>query len=97
MNDPASRPVTAASLWGPCDPPPLTVVNPNGRVPVVLVCDHASNAIPAVFGQLGLDPEALSQHIAASIGWFTTDFKDVAFPVIPADALYLLPCRLELC
>ncbi len=50
------------------DPSPFTVVNPNGQAPVVLVCDHASNAIPAALDRLGLGPVALSQHIAWDIG-----------------------------
>jgi len=68
MNDPISGQVAAASLLSPGDPPPFTVVNPSGRAPAVLVCDHASNAIPATLGQLGLGPAALSQHIAWDIG-----------------------------
>ncbi|MGO8506455.1 N-formylglutamate amidohydrolase, partial [Rhizobium leguminosarum] len=35
-----------------------------GRSPVLLVCEHDSNALPAVFGDLGLPSEALSSHIA---------------------------------
>jgi predicted N-formylglutamate amidohydrolase len=50
------------------DPPPFTVVNPNGRAPVVLACDHASNAIPARLNGLGLGTHELSQHIAWDIG-----------------------------
>ena len=56
------------NLLGPGDPPPFTLFNPVGQAPVVLVCDHASNAIPAVLGQLGLGPEELAQHIAWDIG-----------------------------
>ena len=58
----------SSSLLGPDDPPPFTVVNPNGRAPVVLVCDHASNAIPARLNQLGLGPADLARHIAWDIG-----------------------------
>ncbi|MCC6136409.1 MAG: N-formylglutamate amidohydrolase [Candidatus Contendobacter sp.] len=68
MNDPLSGQVAATSLLSAGDPPPFTVVNPNSRAPAVLVCDHASNATPAALGQLGLGPEALSQHIAWDIG-----------------------------
>lgn len=50
------------------DPPPFTVVNPDGEAPAVLVCDHASNAVPTALGQLGLGPAELSQHIAWDIG-----------------------------
>jgi predicted N-formylglutamate amidohydrolase len=34
----------------------------------VLVCEHASNHIPAEYGALGLPPERLGQHIALDIG-----------------------------
>lgn len=63
-----SDPFVASPLLGPGDPPPFAVANPNGRAPVVLVCDHASNAIPAALGQLGLGPAELAQHIAWDIG-----------------------------
>jgi predicted N-formylglutamate amidohydrolase len=34
----------------------------------LIVCDHASNAIPADYGMLGLPREALERHIAYDIG-----------------------------
>jgi predicted N-formylglutamate amidohydrolase len=34
----------------------------------LIVCDHASNAIPADYGTLGLPREALERHIAYDIG-----------------------------
>jgi predicted N-formylglutamate amidohydrolase len=39
-------------------------VNRQGASPYVLVCEHASNAVPARFGALGLDAAELSRHIA---------------------------------
>ena len=56
------------NLLGPGDPPPFTLFNSTGQASVVLVCDHASNAIPAALGQLGLGPAELAQHIAWDIG-----------------------------
>ena len=56
------------SLIGPDDPPPVTIINPEGKSNVLLVCDHASNAIPAALGQLGLDEAALQRHVAWDIG-----------------------------
>ncbi len=50
------------------DPAPFTWFNREGRGPCVIVCDHASNTIPRVLGNLGLDPEHLGQHIAWDIG-----------------------------
>jgi predicted N-formylglutamate amidohydrolase len=34
----------------------------------LIICDHASNAIPPSYGSLGLGPEALERHIAFDIG-----------------------------
>ena len=34
----------------------------------LIICDHASNAIPPGYGALGLPPEALERHIAHDIG-----------------------------
>jgi len=60
--------IIAKRLLGRDDPPPFTLVNPDGEASSVLVCDHASNAIPAGLDRLGLGPAALSQHIAWDIG-----------------------------
>jgi predicted N-formylglutamate amidohydrolase len=35
---------------------------------LLFVCDHASPALPAQYGQLGMDPQLLSTHIASDIG-----------------------------
>jgi len=35
---------------------------------LVVLCDHASNALPAEYGTLGLAPEELERHIAYDIG-----------------------------
>lgn len=45
-------------------PAPFELVNPAGRSPIVLVCEHASNHIPSEYGGLGLAPEHLERHIA---------------------------------
>ena len=55
-------------LLSPLDPPPFTLHRAVRRWPAVLVCDHASNAVPARLGQLGLTDDQLSQHIAWDIG-----------------------------
>lgn len=55
-------------LLGPGDPPPATVFNRGGRGPLLLLCDHASAAIPARLGSLGLGPAELGLHIAYDIG-----------------------------
>ncbi|QND53941.1 N-formylglutamate amidohydrolase [Phyllobacterium sp. 628] len=47
------------SVWEP-----VRVTNPDGRSPFVILCDHASNHIPAPYGRLGLQPDDLQKHIA---------------------------------
>lgn len=49
-------------------PPPVEVVNENGRSPWVLLCEHASNFIPPSYRGLGLGPSDLQRHIAWDIG-----------------------------
>ena len=36
--------------------------------PLIFLCDHASNAVPARYGDLGLGPEQFARHIAWDIG-----------------------------
>ncbi|WP_152222983.1 N-formylglutamate amidohydrolase [Pseudomonas sp. SCB32] len=48
--------------------PPFEIVNPQGKSPVLLVCEHASRFIPEELRQLGLDDEAAREHIAWDIG-----------------------------
>src|SRR4051812_5410234 len=40
------------------------VENPNGSSPILLICEHASNRLPARYGTLGLDAAALESHVA---------------------------------
>lgn len=49
-------------------PPPATTLNEGGASPYVLLCEHASNHIPAAYGGLGLGPRDLGRHIAWDIG-----------------------------
>jgi predicted N-formylglutamate amidohydrolase len=44
------------------------VVVPHGLSPLLLVCDHAANAVPAALSGLGLTAEQLDHHIAWDIG-----------------------------
>ncbi len=60
--------MASAPLLGPHDPPVVEQVNPNGASRVLLVCDHASCAIPATLGTLGLDEAARTDHIGWDIG-----------------------------
>jgi predicted N-formylglutamate amidohydrolase len=57
-----------SSLLGPGDPPPFSVFNANGKAPLLLLCDHASKAIPQALGDLGISEEEVSRHIGWDIG-----------------------------
>src|SRR5699024_8505929 len=49
-------------------PAPYTVLNANSTVPLLLVCDHASNRMPRAVGNLGLDAATRACHLAVDIG-----------------------------
>ncbi len=61
MSVPVARP---ASLLATDEPPPVRLVNANGRGAFVLLCDHAANRVPRALDQLGLSPAQLASHIA---------------------------------
>jgi predicted N-formylglutamate amidohydrolase len=48
--------------------PAFEVVPARGKTPLLLLCDHASNALPPEAGTLGLDPALFGTHIAYDIG-----------------------------
>lgn len=52
------------------DYPAYEIINPNGKTPVLLVCDHASNAVPESVngGTLGLPAHDMERHIAYDVG-----------------------------
>ncbi len=57
------------ALLAPDEPQPYRIVNPGGRaLPLLLVCDHASNFIPRALDSLGLEAPELERHIAFDIG-----------------------------
>ena len=47
---------------------PFEVLPGAGARPLLILCDHASNALPAEFGQLGLPEGEFRRHIAYDIG-----------------------------
>jgi len=57
--------IETSSLLLPTEPPAFEVVNPDGRGSAVLICDHASNRVPARLSDLGLEQYQLTEHI----GW----------------------------
>ena len=54
----------------PAEPPFPPVETAPGRLAAgaLVICDHAANALPARYGSLGLEREALARHIAYDIG-----------------------------
>ncbi len=68
MPESSVPPADAATLLGVGDPPPFEAVRATSDVPLVIVCDHASNRIPTALGDLGLTEEQRRQHIAWDIG-----------------------------
>lgn len=68
VTSPRPADATARPLLGPDDPPPVTILNPGDERAPILVCDHASPAIPVALQSLGLSPDQLARHIAFDIG-----------------------------
>jgi predicted N-formylglutamate amidohydrolase len=59
-------------LLGPGDPSPFSVYNEGGQAPLLLLCDHASKAVPKALGDLGIPDSELSRHIGWDIGGLDT-------------------------
>lgn len=56
------------TLLTSADPPAVERLTFEGSSSLLLVCDHASRAVPSKLSDLGLPPSALAQHIAWDIG-----------------------------
>lgn len=63
MTDSMTRPL-------PVDPAPIEIVKAQGGAGMLLLCDHADNAVPEATGggSLGLGPHDMARHIAYDIG-----------------------------
>lgn len=55
-------------LLSGADPAPVEVINPTSDTPLLLTGDHAGNATPRAFGDLGLPAGELNRHIGWDIG-----------------------------
>ncbi|MEO1192248.1 MAG: N-formylglutamate amidohydrolase [Pseudomonadota bacterium] len=55
-------------LLQPQDPPAVAALGLDSASPLLLVCEHAGQAIPAQLGDLGLPPGAIDLHIGWDIG-----------------------------
>lgn len=49
-------------------PEPVEILNEDSRSEIVLICDHASNHIPAEYDRLGVAEADLQRHIAWDVG-----------------------------
>lgn len=58
----------AAPVLGPQDPQPVEWVHADSQSPVLLLCEHAGQAIPAALCGLGLPAGAIDLHIGWDIG-----------------------------
>jgi predicted N-formylglutamate amidohydrolase len=52
----------------PDEPAPQLWLNPAGRAPVLLICEHAGQRIPRCLGNLGLPAGEIDRHIGWDIG-----------------------------
>ena len=57
-----------AGLIGANDPPPFETINEDGEAALLLICDHASCAMPEALNLLGLDEATVTDHIGWDIG-----------------------------
>lgn len=50
------------------DPQPFVLIDGDYKSGLILLCDHARNALPSSYGTLGLAPSEFERHIAYDIG-----------------------------
>jgi predicted N-formylglutamate amidohydrolase len=55
-------------LLRPGDPPAFETFNEAGKAPLLVLCDHASKAVPKALGDLGITAAELDRHIGWDIG-----------------------------
>lgn len=55
-------------VLGPADPAPFCSEPAAGRPDLLIVCDHASNAVPRRLERMGLAAERFGEHIAVDVG-----------------------------
>lgn len=79
------------------EPPAYELVNPDGRGRAILVCDHASRAIPRRLGSLGLSPRDRERHVAwdigaASVAWRLSRMLDAPL-ALPGYSRLVVDCN----
>lgn len=60
--------MTSASVETTADFAAFTTIEGNSAAGIILICDHAGNAIPREYGDLGLPAEEFRRHIAYDPG-----------------------------
>ncbi len=65
---PVDPSIKQIALLGADDPAPYTILHERGAAPALVVCDHASRAIPKSLNRLGLPELATWQHVAWDSG-----------------------------
>ncbi|WFU85822.1 N-formylglutamate amidohydrolase [Rhizobium sp. CC1099] len=56
--------LTQLKILSEADGDCVGIERPHGKSPLLVICEHASRALPEQFGNLGLSEEALNSHIA---------------------------------
>lgn len=59
---------TLPPLLGAGEAQAARIINPDGRADLLLICDHASRAVPMALGDLGVPRAEWDRHIAFDIG-----------------------------
>lgn len=67
LNNPKNR-ETKRKLLAKDEPSPFVIINKDSSVPLLLVCDHASERLPKSLGTMGLSSSQRKSHIAIDIG-----------------------------
>ena len=65
---PSSSILPAAPLFSVDDPPPFEILHPERRAALLVICDHASRAMPRALARLGLEDAVTMRHIGWDIG-----------------------------
>lgn len=60
--------VDTSPILSQSDPAPVSIVNGQSDVPILLLCEHAGQAIPSCLNDLGVTPEVLDSHRGWDIG-----------------------------
>ena len=77
---------TGSPLLAADEPAPVELIEFDGKRPLVLACDHASNRVPKSLDGMGLNGSSLGDHIA----WDIIDAQRAAMGLAPVGSSGLL-------